>query len=195
MLVVILHLWLKSVISSSSCTAPPPWTIAFRSAHHRLSRMRPGAYHRFWASSRTAVQKQHGMPENFLRGSYRTGPSRIFRIDFRLPAKSIRKIANKRIGRTSFFKRRRRPSKIAQQSLIFSTNSIFEKTCFRKTVATMQSLFQIRNCEGVCKSVVCVGGVGVCVLGVWAMCGVCVCVCVCRWCVGAGGNPRKIQTL
>ena len=52
------------------------------SAHNRLSRMRPGAYQMFWASSRTVIKKQHGMLANFLRGSYRTGLSRIFRIDF-----------------------------------------------------------------------------------------------------------------
>ena len=36
----------------------------------------------FWASSRTVIKKQHGMLANFLRGSYRTGLWRIFRINF-----------------------------------------------------------------------------------------------------------------
>ena len=64
-------------------------------------RMRPGAYHRFWAASRTVIRKQHRMLAIFLQGL--TGPdSRKFSVSIlRLFVKSIWKIGNKRIGRTS----------------------------------------------------------------------------------------------
>jgi len=56
---------------------PPPWTIAFLlaqgSAHNRLCRMRPGAYYRLGLAYLTALQKQHGMLQDFVWSCFAPG--------------------------------------------------------------------------------------------------------------------------
>ena len=122
------------------------------SAHNRLSRMRPGAYQMFWASSRTVIKKQHGMLANFLRGSYRTGLSRIFRIDFspfrKIDTENSKVDESAGLHRLMLSRTLSRSLKIPGQCMDFQVRQTYEKTCFTKAAQNHSYKLSISGLRG-----------------------------------------------